>query len=96
MQTISQPGAMQRKPILMPASLIEKVERIAKDRNVSFAEVVRNAVDVFDADISTEDEALLEALADEVIRSTAELITKIDNTIKRIDETHATIKEHRG
>ena len=31
MQTTSQPGAMQRKPILMPANLIEKVERIAKD-----------------------------------------------------------------
>lgn len=96
MQTISQPGAMQRKPILMPANLIHKVERIAKDKNVSFAEVVRNAVNVFDADISTEDEALLEALADEVIRSTTDLIEKIDNTIKRIDETHAMIKEHRG
>jgi hypothetical protein len=84
---------MQRKPILMPTNLIEKVERIAKDKNVSFAEVVRNAVDVFDDDISAEDEALLEALADEVIKSTAELIAKIDNTIKRIDETHAMIKE---
>lgn len=96
MQTISQPGAMQRKPILMPARLIEKVERIAKDRNVSFAEVVRNAIDVFDADMSTKDEALLEALADEVIGSTADLIARIDNTLKRIDETHAMIKEHRG
>jgi hypothetical protein len=84
---------MQRKPILMPTNLIEKVERIAKDKNVSFAEVVRNAVDAFDDDISAEDEALLEALADEVIKSTAELIAKIDNTIKRIDETHAMIKE---
>lgn len=93
MHTISQPGAMQRKPILMPTNLIEKVERIAKDKNVSFAEVVRNAVDAFDDDISAEDEALLEALADEVIKSTAELIAKIDNTIKRIDETHAMIKE---
>jgi hypothetical protein len=87
---------MQRKPILMPANLIEKVERIAKDKNVSFAEVVRNAVDVFDADISTGQEALLEALADEVIKSTAGLIEKIDNTIRRIDETHAMIKGHRG
>ncbi|KGM43337.1 hypothetical protein JY97_08005 [Alkalispirochaeta odontotermitis] len=80
----------------MPANLIEKVERIAKDRNVSFAEVVRNAIDAFDADISTEDEALLEALADEVISSTAELVAKIDNTIKRIDETHAMVKVHLG
>jgi predicted transcriptional regulator len=96
MQSISQPGAMQRKPILMPANLIEKVERIAKDNNVSFAEAVRNIIDVFDADVSTEDEELLEALADEIIRSTAELIAKIDNTIKRIDETHAMIMEHKG
>ena len=62
---------------------------------MSSAEVVRNAIDVCDADISTEDEALLEALADEAIRSAAELVAKIDNTIKRIDETHAVIKKHR-
>ena len=93
MQAISRPDAMQRKPILMPANLIEKVERIAKAKKVSFAEVVRGIIDGYNADISNEDEVLLEVLADEVIRSTALLIDKIDNTIKRIDETHAMIKE---
>ncbi|BBO89740.1 hypothetical protein [Desulfosarcina ovata] len=73
---------MLRKPILMPANLIEKVDRIAKDRNVSFAEVIRNAVDVFgEDDMTAEEETLLEALLDEVIRSTTDLAAKLDQTI---------------
>ncbi|BBO83395.1 hypothetical protein DSCO28_39610 [Desulfosarcina ovata subsp. sediminis] len=74
--------AMLRKPILMPANLIEKVDRIAKDRNVSFAEVIRNAVDVLgEDDMTAEEETLLEALLDEVIRSTTDLAAKLDQTI---------------
>ncbi|WP_155323617.1 hypothetical protein [Desulfosarcina ovata] len=73
---------MLRKPILMPANLIEKVDRIAKDRNVSFAEVIRNAVDVLgEDDMTAEEETLLEALLDEVIRSTTDLAAKLDQTI---------------
>lgn len=84
---------MLRKQILMPANLIEKVDRIAKDRNVSFAEVVRNAVDVFSEDYMTdEEEALLEALLDEVIASTKNSITVIDSVIERIDKTYALVE----
>lgn len=40
-----QQEAMRREPILMPSHMINK---IAQDRKVSFAEVVREAVDAFD------------------------------------------------
>ena len=84
-----QPETMLRKPILMPPGMIKKVDKIASDKNVSFAEVVRAAVDAFDGDLSIGDETLLEALADTMIGTTQEVIKKIDEVEKRLDETHA-------
>jgi len=83
---------MLRKPILMPPSMIDKVDKIANDRKVSFAEVVREAVDAFDGDLSMEDEALLDALADTMIKTTQEVVKKIDEVEKRLDETHAMLE----
>jgi competence protein ComGC len=83
---------MLRKPILMPPTMIDKVDKIANDRKVSFAEVVREAVDAFDGDLSMEDEALLEALADTMIKTTQEVVKKIDEVEKRLDETHAMLE----
>ena len=83
---------MLRKPILMPPSMIDKVDKIANERKVSFAEVVREAVDAFDGDLSMEDEALLEALADTMIKTTREVVEKIDAIEKRLDETHAILE----
>ena len=83
---------MLRKPILMPPSMIDKVDKIANDRKVSFAEVVREAVDAFDGDLSMEDEALLDALADTMIKTTQEVVKKIDAVENRLDETHAMLE----
>jgi chlorite dismutase len=83
---------MLRKPILMPPSMIDKVDKIANERKVSFAQVVREAVDAFDGDLSMEDEALLEALADTMIKTTREVVEKIDAIEKRLDETHAILE----
>lgn len=88
MTTTAQRETMLRKPILMPPSMIDKVDKIANERKVSFAEVVREAVDAFDGDLSMEDEALLEALADTMIKTTREVVEKIDTIEKRLDETH--------
>jgi chlorite dismutase len=88
MTTSAQRETMLRKPILMPPSMIDKVDKIANERKVSFAEVVREAVDAFDGDLSMEDEALLEALADTMIKTTREVVEKIDAIEKRLDETH--------
>ena len=83
---------MLRKPILMPPSMVNKVNKIANDREVSFAEVVRDAVDAFDGDLSIENEALLEALADTMIKTTQEVVKKIDEVEKKLDETHAILE----
>ena len=92
MTTPSQRETMLRKPILMPPSMIDKVDKIANERKVSFAEVVREAVDAFDGDLSMEDEALLEALADAMIKTAREVVEKIDAIEKRLDETHAILE----
>jgi hypothetical protein len=68
---------MLRKPILMPPSMIDKVDKIARNRKVSFAEVVMEAVNAFDGDLSMEDEALLETLAETMIKTTQEVVEKL-------------------
>jgi hypothetical protein len=83
---------MLRKPILMPPSMIDKVDKIANARKVSFAEVVREAVNAFDGDLSMQDETLLEALADTMIRTTQDVVKKIDAVEKKLDETHAMLE----
>ncbi len=85
-------AAMQRKPILMPPEMISKIDRIARGRNVSFAEVVREAVAAFNGDVTTEDTALIEALAETMIKTTQEVVKKIDAVEKRLDETHAMLE----
>jgi hypothetical protein len=45
MTTPAQRETMLRKPILMPPSMIDKVDKIANERKVSFAEVVRAELD---------------------------------------------------
>ncbi len=92
MPTSAQRETMLRKPILMPPSMIDKVDKIANERKVSFAEVVREAIDAFDGDLSMEDEALLEALADTMIKTTREVVEKIDAIEKQLDETHAMLE----
>lgn len=79
---------MLRKPILMPPSMIKKVDRIAKRKKVSFAEVVREAVEAFGEKTTAEDERILDALADTMIETTKNLIKKMEEIEKRLDSTH--------
>ena len=83
---------MLRKPILMPPSMIERVNKIAKNKKVSFAAVVRDAVSSFDGDSMSDDEAMLEVLADTMIKTTQDLVRKIDAIEKRLDDTHALLE----
>ncbi len=89
----AQQETMQRKPILMPPAMISKIDKIARGRNVSFAKVVREAVDAFDEDLSTENAVLLEALADTMIQTAKDVAKKIDAVEKKLDETHALLEE---
>ncbi len=93
MDTPTQQETMLRKPILMPPRMIDKVDKIATKRKVSFAEVVRNAVDAFDGDLSAEDETLMELLADTMIKTTHEVLEKIDAIEKQLDGTHAMLED---
>ena len=79
---------MLRKPILMPPSMIKKVDRIAKQKKVSFAEVVREAVEAFGEKTTAEDERILDALADTMIETTKNLIKRMEEIEKRLDSTH--------
>ena len=83
---------MLRKPILMPPSMINKVNGIAKQKKVSFAEVVREAVNAFSGTSTLEDELVLATLADTMIQTTENLIKKIDEIEKRLDDTHALLE----
>ena len=92
MTTPARQETMLRKPILMPPAMISKIDRIARGRKVSFAKIVREAVDAFDGDLSTENTALLEALADTMIKTTLEVVEKSDALEKRLDETHTMLE----
>lgn len=92
MSAQAQHETMLRKPILMPPSMIKKVDGIAKQKKVSFAEVVREAVTAFSEKPSSEDELILDALADTMIQTTENLIKKMDEIEKRLDETHALLE----
>lgn len=72
--------------------MIERVDRIAKSKKISFAAVVRDAVNAFDDGENTEDEALLETLADAMIQTSRRLVLKIDELEKKLDETHAMLE----
>ena len=94
MTTPARQETMQRKPILMPPEMISRIDKIASSRKVSFAEVVREAVNAFDEDLSSDNTALIEALADTMIKTTQEVVAKIEAIEKRLDETHAMLEDH--
>jgi hypothetical protein len=72
--------------------MISKVDKIARDKKVSFAEVVRDAVNAFDDEPADESRALLEALAEVMIQTTDTIVKKIEAVEKRLDETHAILE----
>ena len=85
---------MVRKPIMMPLELIEKVDAIAREREESFAAVVREAVDAYEPEtIDTNEEAMINSALDLIVKSNLETIKKIDELEKRLDETHKILTE---
>jgi hypothetical protein len=78
----------------MPPSMIKKVDSIAKRKKVSFAEVVREAVNAFGEKPTSEDTQILDALADTMIKTTENLIKKMDEIEKRLDNTHALMENN--
>ena len=79
---------MVLKTIRIPSNLIAKVDRITREKNLSFSEVVRQAIDAY-----IEHEELLEAMVEMAIKANQESVKKVDALIKRMDETHGMFKE---
>ncbi len=88
--------AMQRKQILMPAGMIMKVDRIAKKNKVSFAGVVREAVDAFDSMMSNNEAAVLDALAETMIDGVKDTIDRINEVEEKLDATHRILRVRHG
>ncbi len=91
MGTPARQEAMLRKPILMPLKMIQKIDIIAKNKNASFAQIVREAIDSFDGETSGDDAKILDALADTMIKTTQEVVKKMKTIENRLDSTHTTL-----
>ncbi len=86
---------MERKPIMMPPSLIRHGEALATAAGVSFGEIVRRALKAYDPETSDEKQATLEALAETLIESTNGTIAYLDRVERQLDETHAELENHK-
>lgn len=86
---------MERKPVLMPPSLIRHTDAMAKAAGVSFAELVRRALESYEPEKSAEDQALLETLVEELIQTNAATLACLEALERRLDETHAEREAHR-
>ncbi len=81
-----------RKPIMMAPSQIEWVEELSKKaskkekRTVSFAEIVRRAVDAYEAN-GDDDEELLNKLLDEIVNMTEETVCEVKKLNRKLDQS---------
>lgn len=87
-------GRMERKPILMPPSLIGYVDALAgkaskeENRNVSFAEIVRRALISYEPKGNKEDEEMVEAILDSLnasIKDTVKDLKKLNKKLAKYD-----------
>ena len=81
-----------RKPIMMAPSQIELVEALSKKasekekRTVSFAEIVRRAVDAYELS-GNDDEELLNTLLDEIIHTTEETVCEVKKLNRKLNQS---------
>jgi len=85
-------AAKVRKPIMMAPSQVKRVQLLSskasnkEKRTVSFAEIVRRAVDAYELS-GNDDEALLNALLDEIIHSTEETTEEVKRLNAKLDRS---------
>ena len=83
-----------RKPIMMAPSQIKLVEGLSKKasnkekRTVSFAEIVRRAVDAYELS-SDDDEELLNTLLDEIIHTTRATVREVKKLNHKLNQSKA-------
>ena len=82
-----------RKPIMMAPSQIKWVEALSKQasheekRTVSFAEIVRRAVDAYELS-GNDNEALLNRVLDEIIETTEATVREMKNINNKLDQSN--------
>ncbi len=85
-------AAKIRKPIMMDPAQIRLVEGLSKKaskkekRTVSFAEIVRRAVDAYELS-GDDDEELLNSLLDEIIHTTEETVRNVRKLNQKLDQS---------
>ena len=85
-------AAKIRKPIMMDPAQIRLVEGLSKKaskkekRTVSFAEIVRRAVDAYELS-GDDDEELLNSLLDEIIHTTEETVCNVRKLNQKLDQS---------
>ena len=82
MQT-AQTSNLIRKQFLISNSQIKKLDRIARDKGFSSAEIVRQAIEAYDPDVEMDTPELLELVAERVKEAIADTV----KTRKRLNET---------
>ena len=79
-----------RKQLMLSNSNIEKLERIAKEQELSVASVVRTAIDSFNPDsVDIEGSELMELVSvrlKEAIADTAQTRKRLDKTLKKLEK----------
>ncbi|MGI9305034.1 MAG: hypothetical protein ACR2RB_20365 [Gammaproteobacteria bacterium] len=86
---------MERKPILMPPSLIRHGEALAKQSQISFAELVRRALRAYDP--TRDEEEMLDAMAEAMHSSVKEARAAIRAARKEVKKTRQALgKEKRN
>ena len=70
-----------------------EIEKVDKNENTSFANVVRQAVNAFDNGTSNDDSEILNALADTMINTAKEVVNKMAALEKQLDTTHAILEK---
>jgi hypothetical protein len=81
-----------RKPIMMAPAQIKLVESLSKKasnkekRTVSFAEIVRRAVDAYELS-GDDDEELLNSLLDEIIHTTKETVREVKKLNQKLEQS---------
>ncbi len=89
MQTVQNKNLV-RKQLMLSNSNIEKLERIAKEQELSVASVVRTAIDSFNPDsVDIEGSELMELVSvrlKEAIADTAQTRKRLDKTLKKLEK----------
>ena len=86
---------MVRTQVQLSPSQLKRGRRLAAEEGISFAELVRRALDAYPPGLQPEDGEALDALARAVLRSKHEADEAMTRAIARPDELERNVEERR-